>query len=74
MPEPHERVYRTKKRIMIDNFVGGIAWGLGATIGLAIVFTLLGLILNNIGVVPILGEFILNINEYVLQNQPQLVQ
>jgi len=72
--EPHEKVYRNRKRMFVDNFIGGIAWGLGATVGLAIILTLTGFLLGKIGLVPIIGDFIANVNEYILQNHPQLIR
>lgn len=56
--QPYEKVERSKKHIIINNFVGGISWGLGATLGLAIVLAILGLVINNLGFVPFLGDFI----------------
>lgn len=72
--EAHERVNRGKKEIFINNFIGGIAWGLGATVGLAIILTLTGFLFGKIGLVPIIGDFIANLNEYILQKHPQLIR
>jgi len=72
--EAHERINRGKQEIFVNNFIGGIAWGLGATVGLAIILTLTGFLLGKIGLVPIIGDFIANVNEYILQNHPQLIR
>lgn len=68
--EPHEKVYRSKGKIFVDNFTGGIAWGLGATVGFAII----GFLISKIDLVPIVGDFITNVNEYILQKNPQLLR
>lgn len=59
--EPKERIYRSLKKMLYHNFLGGIAWGLGATIGFAFVITLLTFLLNQIGGLPLVGEWIANI-------------
>lgn len=70
--EPETRVYRGYKRMIFDNFIGGIAWALGATVGLAIVFTLLSVILKNVNLIPVIGGFVSQVTTFVLQNNPQL--
>lgn len=39
----------------IHNFVGGIAWGLGLTVGISLVAYLLGLLVSAFGGLPIIG-------------------
>lgn len=63
--EPHEKVYRSKKEIILHNFLGGIAWGLGVTVGLSIVITLLSFIGSKVNFIPFIGEFISQIINYV---------
>ena len=72
--EKYERVRRSFKDIIFNNFVGGIAWGLGATVGVSIVIAILGLILKNINLVPFIGNFVSQITNYVLQNNPQFIK
>ena len=72
--EKYERVGRSFKHIIFNNFLGGIAWGLGATVGASIVIAILGLILQNINLVPFIGNFVSQITNYVLQNNPQLIK
>jgi len=72
--EKYEGVKRHFKDIILNNFVGGIAWGLGATVGVSIVIAILSLILKNINLVPFIGNFVSQITNYVLQNNPQLIK
>lgn len=72
--EKYEGVERHLKDTILNNFLGGIAWGLGATVGVSIVIAILGLILKNINLVPFIGNFVSQITNYVLQNNPQLVK
>jgi hypothetical protein len=70
--QPHERVNQSKHDIIVNNFLGGIAWGLGVTIGLSIVLAVLGLLANAIGVVPFVGNFVSEVIKYLNQNNPHL--
>jgi len=72
--EKYESVKRSFKDIVFTNFLGGMAWGLGATVGVSIVIAILGLILKNINLVPFIGDFVSQITNYVLQSNPQLVK
>ncbi len=62
------------KNIFTVNFLGGVAWGLGATVGLAIILTILGFLINKLNLVPIVGSFIAGLLKPVLQNNPQLIK
>ncbi|HBB76721.1 MAG: hypothetical protein A2186_00190 [Candidatus Levybacteria bacterium RIFOXYA1_FULL_41_10] len=70
----HEYVNRPRKHIFLNNLLGGLAWGLGATIGLSIIIAVLGIIGNHIGFIPFIGDFVSNTLNSVLQNNPQLVK
>ena len=72
--EKYEGVKRHLKNIIFNNFVGGIAWGLGATVGVSIVIAILSLILRKINLIPFIGDFVSQITNYVLQNNPQLIK
>ncbi len=74
MTEPKDKVYRSRKTIFTDNLIGGIGWGIGGAIGLAIILAVSAFFIGNIGFVPVIGEFILDINDYVLQKNPQLIK
>lgn len=71
--EKHEQVYRSKKEIFFNNFLGGVAWGLGATFGVSIFFAIIAFILSRINLVPFIGNFITGVVKYVLQNNPNLL-
>lgn len=65
----YEKVSQPLKSIIIRNFMGGIAWGLGATIGLALVLAILGFILRRVNYVPIVGDFVSQVSQYVYQKE-----
>lgn len=58
-------VYRSKTQMMSANVLGGIAWGFGSVIGATIVVTLLLVVLNFLGDVPLIGNFVNNVSESI---------
>lgn len=67
--EPFEKVERSKKSIIVNNFLGGIAWGLGATIGLTALLALIGFAVSRVDWVPVLGNVVSTGFEQAIQNQ-----
>ena len=58
--------------MLLNNFLGGIAWGLGATIGLSVVLALLALILNNVNLVPLVGGFLSEVLDFMVKHNQNL--
>jgi hypothetical protein len=58
---------RSRRRIFLDNLLGGIAWGVGSVIGATIVIGLLSFIFVRMNKVPLIGDivekFVLEIHE-----------
>lgn len=46
----------SKKDIIIGNFLGGIAWGVGTVVGASVIVAIIGAILNNLGVFDFLKQ------------------
>lgn len=72
MKEKYNQVNRSKKEIFLNNLIGGVAWGVGATLGLALFVGLLGLIAGYIDFVPFVGDFISEIINYLVNKNPNL--
>lgn len=72
--EKHEIVHIGRKQILINNFFGGFAWALGVTVGLAVIFVILGIILKNINLVPYVGSFVADVINFVISKNPQLAR
>ncbi len=71
--EKYEQVSMSHKRIFFNNFIGGIAWALGVTIGLALIVTVLALILKNVNLIPIVGDFVAKVIQFVIEKSPNLL-
>ncbi len=71
--ERYEQVDKKRKIIFIDNFIGGIAWALGATVGLALVITALGFILKNVNLIPFVGNFVAGVIGFIINKNPSLL-
>lgn len=69
MVEPIEKINRPLPKMLWQNFLGGIAWSLGVTIGLTIILAILGFMLSKINLVPIVGDFASGVVEFVEQNR-----
>ena len=65
--QKYEEVKCSRKEIIINNFLGGIAWGLGATIGVSLVLAILGFIASKANFIPVIGIFVSNILDFVLK-------
>ncbi len=66
----YDNIYRGRKRMMLNNFLGGIAWSFGTLIGGIIIFTIIGLILKRVDLVPIIGAWLRDILQETFKNQP----
>lgn len=71
--EKHEHIHKTRGQIFFNNFLGGVAWGLGATVGVSIFFAILAFLLSKINLIPFVGNFVSGVTTYVLQNNPNLL-
>lgn len=53
-----DKAYHHPEHLVWRGFLIGLASGLGATIGVALVITLVGFILRQLGGVPFIGEWL----------------
>jgi hypothetical protein len=72
-PQPYEKSSKlSRNAIIINNFLGGISWGLGATVGLSLFFLLLGLLAKEVNLVPVVGSFVSQVINYILATNPHV--
>lgn len=71
--QPYEKSSKlSRSEIIYNNFLGGVSWGLGATVGLALFFIILGYIAKEIHLVPVVGSFVSQIINYLLATNQYL--
>lgn len=63
--EKYTKVFMKKSDIMINNFIGGISWGVGSVIGATIVISLIFYILYQSTDLPIIGDLIQSILDLI---------
>ncbi len=51
------------KKIFIKNFIGGVGWAAGITFGFALFSLVLSFVLNQLGGLPLVGDFFASIIE-----------
>ncbi|CAN5177681.1 hypothetical protein BH09PAT1_BH09PAT1_1080 [soil metagenome] len=73
-PQPYEKAssHMSFSRMASSNFIGGIFWALGVTIGLSLLIALMSLISHYINFIPIIGKFVSEIIDFVLSHNPRL--
>lgn len=49
--------------IFLKSFIGGICWAAGATLGFALLISILGFILSRLGGLPLVGDWVARIIE-----------
>lgn len=55
----------SRKTIFFNNLLGGVAWGLGATVGASIILALLGFLISQAHVIPVIGTFIGQLGRFI---------
>lgn len=73
--QPFERSSKLKlPEIIFNNFIGGMFWGIGATVGVALFFFIITIIAKNINLVPVVGSFASEVLSFILATNPNLKQ
>jgi len=61
--ENYKNVERPLGKILLSNFLGGIAWSLGVLVGTALVVSLIAFVISKINFIPVLGQFLAKVLE-----------
>jgi len=57
----YTKIHVSTGKMILNNFLGGLAWGFGTVLGATIVAALVLFILSKLDTVPVIGSFINNI-------------
>lgn len=73
MDKKYESVTKKRREIFMNNLLGGLAWGIGATIGLSLLIAFLGIAVHYVNLVPLIGNFVSEVIEFIINKNPQLL-
>ncbi len=68
----YEEIKANRKSIIINNFIGGIAWAVGSTLGITIMLALIGFVVGKINLIPVIGNWASEVTQIVIQKNPEL--
>ncbi|OGY08183.1 MAG: hypothetical protein A2700_00285 [Candidatus Blackburnbacteria bacterium RIFCSPHIGHO2_01_FULL_44_64] len=68
--QPKDQVHRSIGKMFLGNFIGGVAWGLGVTVGLSLLFATMGFLGSKVNWVPVVGNFLSEITKSIEENRP----
>ncbi len=68
----YTKVEETRSEIFWNNVIGGIGWAIGAAIGGTILIALIGFALKKVNLIPVIGSFVAQIADFVVQNSQHL--
>lgn len=61
----YEAVNISTKKIIVNNLVGGIAWGFGTVVGGTVVIGILAWLLSQAGFLPLVGETLASLQDTI---------
>ena len=72
--QPYEKASHriSLHRIISSNFIGGVSWALGVSIGFSLLIALLGLFSHYINFIPFIGKFVSEVIDFVLSHNQSL--
>ncbi|HRN95936.1 MAG TPA: DUF5665 domain-containing protein [Candidatus Levybacteria bacterium] len=66
--QPFERSSKLSRgEIIANNMLGGIFWGIGSIIGIALLLSAISLLSQYVNLIPFIGDFISDILNYLKQ-------
>jgi hypothetical protein len=71
------KVNEKTSEIIYKNFVGGVAWAAGASVGFALLIGIIGLLLGKLGGLPIIGGFlasVVEVTQTAMQSRGVMIQ
>ncbi|MDP2720400.1 MAG: DUF5665 domain-containing protein [bacterium] len=57
----HTRIHISTWKVILNNFLGGLAWGLGTVLGATVIVAVLIILVSKLHSIPFIGDFIGNI-------------
>ncbi|OGY22265.1 MAG: hypothetical protein A2126_03470 [Candidatus Woykebacteria bacterium GWB1_45_5] len=63
----HTKIHISTGKVVLNNFLGGLAWGFGTVLGATLVVGLVIFVLSKLNSIPIIGDFINDILQGIQQ-------
>ncbi len=58
MTDRSQAIYKTRKQLIVDNFLSGIFWGVGSVLGATIIVGILGIAIVKTRQIPLIGDIV----------------
>ena len=65
----HTKIYISTGKIILNNLLGGLAWGVGTVLGATVIVATVFFIFGQLGAVPFIGRVVADIIEIVNKRQ-----
>lgn len=67
----YDNVVHSRKAIFFNNLIGGVGWGIGATIGLSIILAIFAFVVQQLHFIPGVGETASDLYKSVIDTAKQ---
>lgn len=67
--EKSNNVYRSRAKMLLDNFLGGVVWSFGVWVGTALIAVIIIYFLSKVDLVPIVGNFVSEVTKYMAKDR-----
>lgn len=67
--EKNNEVYRSRRKMLLDNFLGGIVWAFGVWVGTTIIAVIVFYFISKVDFVPIVGNFVSEVTKYIAHDK-----
>lgn len=64
-----EGVYRSRKRMLIDNLLGGVMWSIGVWVGTTLIAIIVFYLLSKVDFVAVIGDFVSEVTKHMAKNR-----
>lgn len=71
MAQKYERNDMPMRKIIINNFIGGMCWGVGLTLGATFLIAIIGYTISKLNYIPVVGNFVVEVQQFVEENSEQ---
>lgn len=67
-----QAIYKSRRQLITDNFISGMAWGVGSVIGATIIVGILGIAIVKTKQIPLIGDIVKVATDEITQGLQQI--